>query len=110
MLPTTRAFTSHSPNEAFVFAAKNDFPLLATYALEKMEGVEWLRRESIVDTTSSLFEDIPTKYLVPLVRNMTLFRKEDGETDCKKVARNYPVLGKVRQLQAKADKRKPTDL
>lgn len=99
MLPTMRAFTSRSPNEVFVFAAKNDFPLLATHALEKMEGVEWLRRESIVDITSSLFEDIPTKYIVPLVRNMTLFRKENGETDWKKVARNYPTLEKVRQLQ-----------
>jgi len=45
-----------------------------------------------------MLEDVPAPYLIPLVRDMTLFRQAGGETDWKKVGRNYPHLEEVSLL------------
>jgi hypothetical protein len=96
VLPFMRDHARMSINvwEVFKFAAKNDLPLLASYALRQLQRSGY-PEQKVADINHRMLEEVPARYLVPLIRNMTLFRKADGETDWEKVARNYPHLEKV---------------
>jgi hypothetical protein len=95
VVPVMSHFARARPWEVFNFAAQNDLPLLASYALDKLDTEVDFGQEAAIYNRSSRLEGIPTKYLVPLVRNLTLFRTKAGLTDWIKVARNYPDLEDV---------------
>ena len=95
VVPVISHFAQSRPWQIFIFAAENDLPLLASHALGKLDIEQDFGQEAAIYNKSERLEGIPTKYLVPLVRNLTLFRTKAGLTDWVKVARNYPNLEDV---------------
>ena len=94
MLPFMHNYATSHGWEVFVFAAKNDFPVLAAHAVDKF-GASRLIALTILNLDFSMLEDIPIKYAGPLVRNMTLFRTEVGATDWRQVSLNFLKLEEV---------------
>jgi len=80
------------------FAAKNDFMVLAIYAMERMAMDQHSKTVSVFDHRNEILEGIPSKYLAPLIRNMTLFRMEDGAADWEKVVHNFPDIREGRNV------------
>jgi hypothetical protein len=95
LLPVMHRFAHALPWKVFAFAAKNDFEFLAAYALERLESDVNFNRTGIANFDHSLLSGFPTRYMVSLVRNITLFRKDDGTADWKRVAQNFPMLREV---------------
>ena len=98
-------YASSNPWEVFRFAAKNDFLLLASYAIGKLAIDSYFKEVSVFDLNdvNEMFDDIPGTYTVPLVRNMTLFRTDTGATDWDKVAANFPRI-RVGQAVSRGEK------
>jgi hypothetical protein len=94
-LPFMHKFALSDPWATFVFAAKNDFPMLAAYAIDKLGSCRHYRTITILNIDFSLFEGIPSKYFGPLIRNMTLFRTASGSTDWRAVSHNMESLEDV---------------
>ena len=94
-LPFMHKFASRDPWGTFVFAARNDFPMLAAYAIDKLGSSAHYRTVTILNIDFSLFDGIPSKYFGPLIRNMTLFRTDTGATDWRKVSHNMQSLEDV---------------
>lgn len=94
-LPFMHKFASRDPWGTFVFAARNDFPMLAAYAIDKLGSSAHYRTVTILNIDFSLFDGIPSKYSGPLIRNMTLFRTDTGATDWRKVSHNMESLEDV---------------
>jgi hypothetical protein len=98
ILPFMQAFADCEAWSSFVFAAKNDFPMLAAYAIDKLQLCHEFRHVGILNIDLALLDGIPSKYAGPLVRNMTLFRQNDGKTDWRKVSQNLSKLEPVSSL------------
>jgi hypothetical protein len=82
--------------EVFTFAAKYDFPVLAAYAIDNFQASRGFDCDmTILNVDFSMFDGISSKFTGPLIRNMTLFRTEDGRTDWRKVSRNFPIIKPV---------------
>jgi hypothetical protein len=94
ILPFMHNYAMSHGWEVFVFAAKNDFPVLAAHAVDKLGSSE-LVSLTILDLNFSMLDGIPIKYAGPLVRNMTLFRTEIGATDWRQVSLNFLKLEEV---------------
>jgi hypothetical protein len=97
LLPMMHFYASVEPWEVFRFAAKNDFHILACYAIDKL-ALDPYYKELSVFNFDNMFDDIPGRYTVPLVRNMALFRTDTGATDWEKVAVNFPSMRVVREV------------
>jgi len=91
MLPIMHKFADEAPWAIFTFAANNDFPILAAHAIGRLARDDDYQHMTVFDV-DELFADIPSKYTVPLIRNMTLFRKDDGAADWEKAACNFPHI------------------
>lgn len=94
-LPFMHRYAKSFAWAVFIFAANNDFPVLAAYAIDKFQFAHELAAMNILNVDYAMFDGIPGKYTGPLVRNMTLFRNEAGVTDWRKVSHNFPKLEKV---------------
>ena len=94
ILPFMHNYATSHGWEVFVFAAKNDFPVLAAHAVDNLGSSE-LVSLTILNLDFSMLDDIPIKYAGPLVRNMTLFRTEIGATDWRQVSLNFLKLEEV---------------
>jgi hypothetical protein len=94
MLPFMHNYAMSHGWDVFVFAAKNDFPVLAAHAVDKLGSPE-LVSHTILNLDFSMLDGIPIKYAGPLVRNMTLFRTEIGATDWRQVSLNFLKLEEV---------------
>jgi hypothetical protein len=90
ILPIMHHFTARQAWDVFVFAAKNDFLPLAIYAIGRFGADPKVRRAGIDNINHDAFDNIPGKYTVPLIRNMTVFRMRNGTADWDKVAYNFP--------------------
>jgi hypothetical protein len=53
---------------------------------------------SVLDFDYRLLDGISGIYAGPLVRNMTLFRKENGVTDWRQVSLNFPEAEEVSRV------------
>jgi hypothetical protein len=82
----------------FQFAAKQDFPALAAYAIDQLQHSPDFRGVSILDLNYRLLDEISSEYSARLVRNMTLFRKENGVTDWRQVSLNFPEIEEVSRV------------
>jgi hypothetical protein len=98
MLPIMHKYVTSSPWYVLAFAAKNDFMVLAIYAIERMTMHDHFKTLSVFDIRDEMLDDIPGKYVAPLIRNMTLFRMDDGATDWEKVAHNFPHIREGRNV------------
>jgi hypothetical protein len=94
MLPCMHNYAMSHGWAVFVFAAKNDFPVLAAHAVDKLGSSE-LVSLTILNLDFSMLYNIPIEYAGPLVRNITLFRAEVGATDWRQVSLNFPKLEEV---------------
>jgi len=97
ILPFMHNYATSHGWEVFVFAAKNEFPVLAAHAVDKLGSSE-LVSLTILNLDFSMLEGIPIKYAGPLVRNLTLFRTEIGATDWRQVSLNFLKLEEVSLL------------
>jgi hypothetical protein len=79
----------------FTFAAKNDFPMLAAHAIDNFQSPQAFSTTDILNFDFAIFDGIPGAYVGPSVRNMTMFRNENGRTDWRKVSHNFPELEEV---------------
>jgi hypothetical protein len=79
----------------FTFAAKNDFPMLAAHAIDNLQSPQAFPITDILNVDFAIFDGLPGAYVGPLVRNMTMFRNENGRTDWRKVSHNFPELEEV---------------
>lgn len=86
------------PWTVFQFAARNEFPALAAYAIDQFQHSDDFMDISVLDFDYSLLDSISGEYAGPLVRNMTLFRKENGATDWRQVSLNFPEIEKVSRV------------
>jgi len=98
MLPIMHRYVTSWPWAVFQFAAKNDFMVLAIYAIERMATHDHFKTLSVFDIRGGLLGDIPSTYLAPLIRNMTLFRMDNGAADWEKVAHNFPDVREGRNV------------
>jgi hypothetical protein len=94
-LPFMHSYAKSYSWAVFTFAAKNDFPTLAAYAIDKLRFAYNFSSTGFLDFDYAMLDGIPGKYVGPLVRNMTLFRNEGGDPDWRKVSHNFPKLEKV---------------
>jgi hypothetical protein len=85
--------------DVFVFAAKNDFLPLAIYAIHRFVTDPKVREVGIDNIDHDMFDGIPGKYTVPLIRNMTLFRTESVAADWEKVANHFPRLWEFQEVR-----------
>jgi hypothetical protein len=69
--------------------------MLAAYAIDKFHLSEKFCRLNILNVDFETFDGIPMKYAGPLLRNMTLFRPESGDTDWRQVSHNLFSLEDV---------------
>jgi hypothetical protein len=79
----------------FEFAAKNDFMPLAKYALDRFASDIDYRLLEVDNMSASMLDGIPGKYVLPLIRNMTLYRTDRGATDWTKVVYHFPICRRV---------------
>jgi len=89
--------------DVFTFAAKNDFPMLAAYAIDKLQSPQAFSTIDILNVDFAIFDGIPSAYVGPLVRNMTMFRTENVRTDWRKVSHNFPYLEEVGHVARRFD-------
>jgi hypothetical protein len=61
--PFMHKFASSNPMATFVFAAKNDFPMLAAYAIDKLGSCPQYHDVTILNIDFSMFKGYPTNTL-----------------------------------------------
>lgn len=96
--PIMHIYAITHPWETFKFAAKADVPTLASYSLDKLSLDDEFKKQSVLTFDHKLLEGIPLRYVMPLVRNMTLFHEPVGSRKAinwKSVAYHFPELREV---------------
>jgi hypothetical protein len=92
LLPIMHEFANEQAWEVFNFAAQNDFMTLAIYAIDRFPMDPFIRDVGIFNVNADVFDDIPGKYTVPLIRNMTWYRTITGAAQWRKIASNFPTI------------------